>query len=181
MKNLKSLFFLSIFALSVAMFSCSKSGDPTPTTAQKTALDSVKAALTGKWTFSSVSVHQVSTNKSATTSSCGKSELTSAGFSNQNWKNFTPEPTFTYAGSNSAVTINYPCLTNNPSDAASFVITQVSAKVFNVQFNDIATSNLMTFQINSADTKTSTIKATLSSTGTVSMNDYTATYLFTKN
>lgn len=180
MKTLKNLFFLSISTLVVATFtSCSKSSDPTPV--QKTALDSVKMALTGTWTFKSVTVTQISNGKTGTATDCSKTQLNSAGFSNQNWKNFTPEPTFAYAGSNSNVIINYPCLVGNPSDNASFVITQISKEVFNVQFNDFSFTNLMTFQVNSADTKTSTIKAILISTGSINMSDYTVTYNFTKS
>lgn len=176
----KQILSLIMVVATVILISCSKSGDPAPTQAQKTALDSVKLALSGTWKFSSVTVAQISPSKTATTSTCGKAELSAAGFANTNWKNFTVEPNFKYATSNSNVTIDYPCLSGDPTDAASFVITQVSAEVFNIQFNDIGYINLMTFQIKSSDVKTSNIKATLVSTGTVDMSGYKVTYQFTK-
>ncbi|MBS1559450.1 MAG: hypothetical protein JST69_12075 [Bacteroidetes bacterium] len=168
-----------IMAVAVVIFaSCSKSSDPTPK--QMTALDSVKVAMTGTWKFASVTVTQISPSKSATTYNCGRAELYAANFANMNWKIFTPEPNFTYASSDSKATIDYPCLNNDPTDAASFVITQVSSEVFNIQFNDIGTQNLMTFQVKSSDVKTANIKATLISTGGVSMSGYNVTYQFTK-
>jgi hypothetical protein len=178
MKN--SIASLIMVVAIVILASCSKSGDPAPTQAQKTALDSVKAAMTGVWKFTSVTVAQVSPSKSATTSTCGKAELSAAGFANTNWKNFTGEPNFTYASSDSKVTIDYPCLNNDPTDAATFVITQVSSEVFNIEFNDIGTTDIMTFQVKSSDVKTANIKATLISTGSVNMSGYNVTYQFTK-
>lgn len=181
MKNLKN--FSLVFLLAVLAFtfsSCSKSGDPTPTPAQKTALDSVKLAMTGTWKFTSVTVVQVSPSKTATTSSCDRTELSTAGFANTNWQNFTGEVNYTYAGSNSNVTIDYPCLSGDPTDAASFVISQVSAEVFNIKFSDLGYDNIMTFQVKSSDVKTSNIKATLISYGSVNMSGYNVTYHFTK-
>lgn len=179
MKN--SIASLIMVVAIVILASCSKSGDPAPSTpAQKTALDSVKAAMTGVWKFTNVTFAQLSPSKTATTSTCGKAELAAAGFANTNWKNFTGEPNFTYASSNSKVTIDYPCLTGDPTDAATFVITQVSSEVFNIEFNDIGTQDLMTFQVKSSDVKTNNIKATLISTGSIDMTGYKVTYQFTK-
>jgi hypothetical protein len=179
MKN--SIASLIMVAAIVILASCSKSGDPAPATqAQKTALDSVKAAMTGVWKFTSVTVAQISPSKSATTSTCGKAELAAAGFANTNWKNFTGEPNFTYTGSDSKATIDYPCLSGDPTDAVTFVITQVSSEMFNIEFNDIGTTDIMTFQIKSSDVKTANIKATLISTGSVNMSGYNVTYQFTK-
>lgn len=179
MKIMKKISFLFVFAaLAFTFVDCSKSSDPTP--AQKTALDSVKSALSGTWKFKSVTVTQTSNSKTGTAVDCGKAQLSSAGFSNTNWQQFTVEPNFTYTGSNSKVTIDYPCLSGDPTDAASFIINQISSEVFNIQFSDIGYTNLMTFQIKTSDIKTSNIKVTLISIGTISMNGYLTTYQFIK-
>ena len=77
----------------VTFTSCGdKSTDPQPVVAGKTNLEIVKASLVGSWTFKSVKVTELSSGKSATTSTCSQSELIGAKFSNENWKDITPEP-----------------------------------------------------------------------------------------
>lgn len=161
MKNLKCLFFLSVVALSVAMFSCSKSGDPTPTTAQKTALDSVKSAMTGTWKFTSLKVTQVSSGKTASTSNCSKSELSTAGFGNTNYVPVTPEFNYTYGGSTSG-TMSNACAA--VSTSASVSATLNSDKTVTVTINGGGTA-VHVYNVKSTDISPNTIKATLISDG----------------
>lgn len=162
----------------VTMFSCSKKGDPTP--AQKTALDSVKLAMTGKWVFKSVTVTQISSGKSATTSTCAQSELYGAGFTNNNWQYFVGTLNFTYNSAASTVNMDTPCTNNNIPVILTFNIIQVSSGVFNIQFSNIGNANYATFQVKSSDLKTSYITATLISWGIGSLKDYLTIYHFTK-
>jgi hypothetical protein len=189
MKSLKSLFSIMLVAVVIALASCSKSSDPTP--AQKSALDSVKASLTGKWAFKSVTVQQISNGKVGTAVDCSKAGLTSAGFTNTNWQNVTPETTFFYAGGTSnEVSVSYPCLNNGAGtiDPSTVTVTQISPTQF--QFYTTSTSGAkttLTFTFNKKDITSTSVKATFVSNGTAPNSGsvcatlgYVVTYQFTR-
>lgn len=175
MKTIKNLSTILVFAVVAFTFTnCSKSDDPTPAQQQqptKTNLEVVQATLTGKWTFKSVTVTQTSSGKSATTSTCERAELASAGFTDVNWKAVSPEPTFTYASDNS-VSVNFPCLSGNPVDS--------NVKITATQNSDgtillsIPSENV-SYIVNVADIKTNSIKVSL-----INNLGYTSVLEFTK-
>ena len=191
MKTMKKLTFLFVFATLVFTFTnCSKSSDPAPTPALKSALDSVKANFIGTWTFKSVTVQQVSNGKIGTATDCSKAGLTSAGFTNTNWQNITPEPSFIYSGSNSNVTVSYPCLNNGGglNDASTFDVTQLSANQFQIYSTSTSgAKTTLTFTLNKKDITSTSIKANFVSNGSAPNSGsvcatlgYVVTYQFTR-
>lgn len=174
MKTIKNLSTILVFAVVAFTFTnCSKSDDPTPVQQQqtKTNLEVVKATFAGKWTFKSVTVTQNSSGKSATTSTCERTELASAGFTDTNWKAVSPEPTFTYTSDNQ-VSVNFPCLAGNPTDS-NVKITATQNSDGTVLVN-IPSENV-SYIVNVSDIKETSIKASL-----VNTLGYTAILEFTK-
>jgi hypothetical protein len=153
---MKKYVFLSLFAvIAIIFFNCSKSGDPTPSNTNPvvvTNLDLVKATLKGTWTFKNVTVIQGL--KTATTSTCAKTELKVSGlFSDTIWDSLTPEPNYTYSGTNN-VAANYPCLLGNPTDmSVTWTLNSNVDGTVTIKF-----SNGDTFIINTADISTNLIK-----------------------
>lgn len=178
MKN--SILSLIMVVATMVTISCSKSGDPTPTQAQKTALDSVKAAMVGTWKFSSMTVKQISSGKSATTSTCGKAELTAANFGNTNWTPVTPEFNYTYKTDGSASESNV-CATGTIS---VIVTTSLNAdKSANVTISDAISKNVLSvYQVQSKNITSTTILANIVSDGSVSAasTGYSVLYKFTR-
>ncbi len=147
--------------------SCSKSSDdPTPTV--QTNLDKVKATLVGTWTFQTVTVTENSTGKSATTSTCAKTELKASGlFTNTKWQNITPLPNFTYKTGNK-VDVILPCASTNSEE--TLTVTENSDKTINVSL-----TNGRTYLVNVADIEPSKIKARL-----VNGDGYNVLYQFSR-
>lgn len=166
MKKISILFAVALFAITFT--NCSKSGDPAPTQAQKTALDSVKLAMTGTWKFSSLAVMELSSSKSASTSSCAKTELSSAGFANTNWQKITPEFTFVYGGNTSAAGSN-DCITASANYAIT--ATQNSDGTVNITF-DAGGSSAQVYNVKSKAITSNLITTTFISVGGVVSSNY---------
>jgi len=165
-----------LFAVLAITFSnCSKSGDPTPSSTGPVVvsnLDQVKATLKGVWTFKDVTVTQISTGKSATTSTCAKTELAVAGlFTNTNWKSVTVEPIYTFSGINN-VSAFYPCLPpsssqTDPNITWTLIQNSDGTVTFTLSQGD-------TFIINVSDISPNLIKASKVNTlGYVVVNQFT--------
>lgn len=169
MKKLSILFVAAILAFTLS--NCSKSGDPAPTAAKKTVLDSVKAVMTGTWSFKSLAVMEVSSGKSAVTSSCAKSELASAGFANTNWKSITPEENYTYSTGNAVQQTNN-CATVNIG--LTFTVVQNSDQSVTITFSNGDIYNVITKNIT-----TNSIKAKYLTGSTTS--GYVVVITFTKS
>ena len=152
---MKNLFSLILITSVLFLASCSKSNDPTPTV--QTNLDKVKATLVGTWTFQSVTVTENSTGKSATTSTCAKTELYSAkftaGLKKDVWIDLTPEFKFVYSsatlaqGSNLCVSAGAPYNISIVENADKTVNVTLDAggnakQVYNINVNDITTTTI---------------------------------------
>jgi hypothetical protein len=164
---MKNLFSLILMVSVLFLASCSKSSDdPTPTV--QTNLDKVKATLVGTWTFQTVTVTENSTGKSATTSTCAKTELKASGlFTNTKWQNITPLPNFTYKTGNK-VDVILPCASTNSEE--TLTVTENSDKTINVSL-----TNGRTYLVNVADIEPSKIKARL-----VNGDGYNVLYQFSR-
>lgn len=175
---MKNLFSLILMVSVLFLASCSKTDDPTPsapntpttptTPTVQTNLDKVKATLVGTWTFQSVKVTEISTSKSATTSTCAKTELKAAGlFTNTTWQNITPLPNFTYV-STTSVNVNYPCLVGSPTSTESITLVENSDGTVTMTI-----PNQNSYKVNPSDITTTSIKANL-----VNANGYIVEYQF---
>lgn len=177
---MKNYILSVIMAVAVVILaSCSKN-DPTPTQAQKTALDSVKAAMTGVWKFTSVTVAQISPSKSATTSNCGRAELYTAGFANTNWLLLTPEFNYTYNSDGTASESNN-CFTATAKIKVTPTLN--SDKSVNLTISDAISSNVLTvYQVKSKNITSTTILANIVSDGVVTSagSGYTLLFKFTR-
>lgn len=162
MKNLFAILFVAMISLSFT--SCSDDSDPTPVTpptTTKTNKEIVQATLVGTWKFDSVRVTEISTGKSAFTSTCTKAELSKSGlFTNDKWKNITPEPNFIYSGS-STVGYNLPCVTGNPTENMTYTVTEKTDKTVDVTLSNGRVFNVIATDV---DTTKKTISASLVNT-----------------
>lgn len=163
----------------VIVFSCSKNDDPTPV--QKTALDSVKLAMSGSWKFSNMTVTQISTGKSATTSTCGKTELSTAGFGNSNYVPVTPEFNYTYNSDDLASESNV-CV--NATASVKITASLNSDKSVNLTISDPINNNtvLSVYQVKSKNITANTIYVNIISDGSVTAasTGYSVLYKFTR-
>lgn len=164
MKTLKFFLALPVLTITVIIFfSCSKNSDPTIT--PKTALDSVKSAtVTGTWTFSTRTLTQVSTGKSASSSTCDQSVFAASGlFTNGNWLySLAPPFKYVFVGNNQFTTTN-TCASGTVVPALSkLTFAQNSDGSVNVTF-DIGGGSSFTYQIKTADLNQNSIKAVFTS------------------
>lgn len=159
MKKLSILFVAAILAFTLS--DCSTS-DPAPTPAQKTALDSVKAVMTGTWKFSSVAVMEISTGKSAATSTCSRDELKVKGlFTNTNWLQLTPEFNFIFNQDGSATMTN-ACIA--ASSSAKVTAVKNSDDTVTITIDGGGTA-VQVYKLTSKNTSASSVKASLISDG----------------
>jgi len=158
MNTFKNLFLISIIALSVSMFNCSKSSDPSPK--QLTALDSVQQALTGTWNFASLTLTQIANGKSKTITSCDKSSMDNF-YSDGNWINYTVEMNYTYVSNTSGSETN-PCV-NNVTANVIYTASQNTDGSINLTVNP--GNGTTVYQVKSKDITPTSIKATMVSNG----------------
>jgi hypothetical protein len=170
--TMKNLFSLILMVSVLFLASCSKSDDPTPTTPTvQTNLDKVKATLVGTWTFQSVKVTEISTSKSATTSTCDRTELKdakfTAGLKKDVWIDLTPQFNFVYSSATSAQGSNRCASAGSPynisivENADKTVNVTLDAggnakQVYNVNINDITATTIKGILISNADNISST-------------------------
>ena len=139
----------ALVALAFTLSNCSKSGDPAPAATTKTNLQIVQASMVGTWKFSTMAVMENSSSKTASTTSCSKSELASAGFANTNWKAITPEDNYAYSSGN-AVQFTNNCASVNVGTTVSAVqntdgsvtLTFGNGDIYNVKTNDVTTTSV---------------------------------------
>jgi hypothetical protein len=161
MKTMKNLFSIMLVAFVLVATSCSKSGDPTPTTpTAQSNLDKVKATLTGTWSFQEFTLTEIANSKSKTITSCNKAALDNF-YSNGNWVNLTPEFNFVYSGATSADGSN-ACV----SATATYTISVVENADHTVNVTlDAGGTAKQVYNVNVNDITSTSIKGTLVSNG----------------
>jgi|GEM_PF-3561842 len=181
----KHILSLITVVATIILLSCSKSSNPTPSQNNTPALDSVKSAMTGKWNFASLTITQISSGITATTTSCATAPFQNANFTDNKWLNYTYMLNFIFINSSSNnLTVQESCNTAYTDTGFNFAAAQNSDGSINLTLykNTNPTYALYVYNLKTKDITTNTITVTQISyeSWVGSVDGYLSTIKFTR-